>query len=111
VRVLAHLGALVLGALTALASIAVHRSGPFWLVLAVLASLGAVLVLRFTAWPRLASSYSLGWLVVFGLAVIGRPEGDYAIASDLAGYTLTVLAFGLVLLAVSALQGRRTPRP
>ena len=110
-RLLGYLGALLLGALTALAAIAVHRSGLPWLTLAVVASIGAALVLRGTPWPRLASSYCLGWLVVFGIAIVGRPEGDYALASDLAGYTLTVVAFVLVLLGVASLPGRRRPRP
>ncbi len=110
-RVLAPLGTLVLGAVTALASIAVHRSGLLWLVLAVVVSIGVGLVLRGTAWPRLASTYCLGWLVLFGIAIVGRPEGDYALASDAAGYTLTVVAFVLVLLGVTALPGRRPPRP
>lgn len=110
-RLLGHLGALVLGALTALAAIAVHRSGPLWLGVAVMASFGAALLLRSTSRPRLAASYCLGWLVVFGIAVVGRPEGDYALASDLAGYSLTVLAFVLVVLGVTALPGRRPPRP
>ena len=51
-------------------------------------------------WPRLASTYSLGWLVVFALVMLGRPEGDYAIAGDVQGYTVMAAALGLVLVAI-----------
>lgn len=107
---MSHVGAVLVGALASLAALAVHRSGPGGLVLAVVASLVVAWVLRATTRPRLATSYAVGWLVVFGIAVAGRPEGDYALATDLAGYTLMAAAFGMVVLAVTALPGRQPPR-
>jgi hypothetical protein len=100
----------LLGVLVSLAALAVHRSGLGWLLLAAVTSLAAGWMLRATARPRLASSYCLGWLVVFGIAVLGRREGDYVLASDAAGYTLMGVAFALVVLAVSALPGRQARR-
>jgi hypothetical protein len=97
----------VVGVLAGLAALAVHRSGPAGLVLAVVASVAVAVVLRGTAVPRAAASYCLGWLAVFGIAVAGRREGDYVVAGDLAGYTLMVTAFVLVALGVSALPDRR----
>jgi hypothetical protein len=77
----------------------------------VLASVLVPWLLRGSMRPRLAASYCLGWLVVFGVAVAGRPEGDYVLAGDLAGYAMMATAFALVVLGVSALPGhggRRT---
>lgn len=107
---MSHVGAGLLGAVVSLCALAVHRSGPAWLVVAVVASLGAAWVLRGTGRPRLAASYSLCWLVVFGVAVAGRAEGDYVLATDLAGYTLSVVALALVVLTVSVLPGTKPRR-
>lgn len=107
---MSHLGAGLVGALVSLAALAVHRSGLGWFVLAVVVSLAVPWWLRGTARPRLAGSYALGWLVVFGVAVVARREGDYVLATDLAGYGLMAVAFAMVALAVSALPRRQTPR-
>lgn len=106
---MSHVGAVLAGALASLGALAVHRSGPGWLVLASAASLAAAWLLRGTDRPRLAASYCLGWLVVFGIAIGGRREGDYVLATDLAGYTLMAVGLALVTLAVSVLPGRRRP--
>lgn len=95
--------AALVGAATAVAAIAVHRSGPAWLALAVTASLGAAWGLRSTGTPRLGAAYCLGWLVVLGLALAGRPEGDYVLAGDVAGYTLMATGFALVVLGITSL--------
>lgn len=94
----------------ALAAVAVHRAGSGWLVLAVVTSLAVPWVLRPTTRPRLAASYSLGWLIVFGIALGGRREGDYVLASDAFGYTLMGVAFALVVVAAATLSGRTAPR-
>ena len=107
---MSHLGAGLVGALVSLAALAVHRSGPGWLVLAAAASLAAGWWLRGTPRRPLAASYALGWLVVFGVAVAARREGDYVLATDLAGYALMAVAFAMVALAVSALPGRQPRR-
>ncbi|MGZ4776852.1 MAG: DUF6113 family protein [Oryzihumus sp.] len=107
---LRHLGATLLGATVALASVADHRFAagalPWGLLLAITASAGAAWRLRSSRYPRTATSYGAGWLVLFSLVVLGRPEGDYAIASDLAGYAMMALALVVVALAVSPLAAR-----
>jgi len=63
-----------------------------------------------STWPRTAASYVVGWLVVLAVAVDGRPEGDYVLASDLAGYALLAAGFGLVLVGIVSLAGGRRSR-
>jgi hypothetical protein len=52
--------AALIGMCTGIAAIAVHRSGPGWLALAVAASLGVAYGLRSTGTPRLGASYCVG---------------------------------------------------
>ncbi len=102
--VLRHLGAALLGVVVGLAALAAHRDRllglPVGLVVALGATFAVAWALRLTAHPRLTASYAAGWLVVFGTAIAGRPEGDYLVAADLAGYGL--MAGGLALLVVAA---------
>lgn len=102
-----YVGALLLGALVGLCSVAIHRSAPLGvpagLLLAVVASLGTAWHLRRGAVPRSASAYCLGWVVVVGLALGGRPEGDYVVAADLSGYALMGTGFLLVAFGVASL--------
>lgn len=105
--------ALLLGAAVAVAAIGVHRMllavplvVPVGPVLAVVGSLVPAWAAR-TLRPALSAAYCAGWLVVFGLALAGRPEGDYVVAADLRGYTLIAVAFVLVATGVSALSSRR----
>lgn len=98
------------GAATAVAAIAVHRAGPVWLGLAVAVSLGVAWALRSTETPRLGAAYCLGWLVVLGVALAGRPEGDYVLAGDVAGYVMMGTGFALVVLGITSL-GRGQVRP
>ena len=95
--------AALIGMATAIAAIAVHRSGPAWLTLAVAASVGVAWGLRSTGTPRLGASYCLGWLVVLGFALAGRPEGDYVLAGDTAGYVMMATGFALVVLGITSL--------
>jgi hypothetical protein len=99
-----------IGAATGVAAIAVHRSGPGWLTLAVAASLGVAWGLRSTETPRLGAAYCLGWLVVLGFALAGRAEGDYVLAGDTAGYVMMATGFALVVLGITSL-GRGEVRP
>ncbi|QNN51712.1 DUF6113 family protein [Nocardioides mesophilus] len=101
------LGALVLGAVVSVAALLVHREGGLVLLLAVAASLATGLRLRLADHPAPAAAYSLGWLVVLGIALAGRPEGDWAVGSDLAGYALMGTGLVLVVVGISALPGRR----
>jgi hypothetical protein len=105
-----HVVAALIGAVTAVASVTVHRSGIALLVVAALASVGVAWELRGTDSPRLGTSYCLGWLVVFGVAVAGRGEGDYVVAGDPAGYTLMAVGFALVVLGIAALGRGSHPR-
>lgn len=98
------------GAATGVAAIAVHRSGPGWLTLAVAASLGVAWALRSSDAPRLGAAYCLGWVAVLGVALAGRREGDYVVAGDTAGHVMMGTGFALVVLGVTSL-GRGAARP
>jgi hypothetical protein len=108
-RVLAAAGLLWAGAATGLASVAVH--GLWWgLLLAVAATTAALVALPPGWWSRLA--FSLGWTGFVGWLVNPRPEGDYAVSQDAAGFTLlglglVVLVFGLATLPRPAARLRR----
>lgn len=108
IRLAQHTVALLLGATVALSSVAVHRSEllgvPAGLLLAVGASGMLALVLRSIG--RVGASYVVGWLVLLGLALTGRPEGDFVVASDLRGYGLMAAGLALVVLGVTALPAR-----
>lgn len=101
-----HAAALAVGVLVAVAALLVHRSGPAPLLLAVAASLAAAGWLRSSRWPTLCAAYCLGWVVVVGVVVVGRPEGDWLVGSDPAGYTMTGTAVVLIVLGVTALPAR-----
>ena len=107
-RVLRHVAALLVGALVALAAVAVHRSAfPLGLLLGVVTSYAVAWWLLRSSVPRTASSYALGWLAVFAVVVTGRPEGDFALAQDLRGLSLMVAGFGIVVVAVVGFTGGR----
>ena len=108
---LRHAGSLLLGALVALAAVGVHRSlFPLGVLLAVATTWAVPWWQLRSRWPRTAASYCLGWLGMFAVVVAGRPEGDYAVAGDLAGYALMAAGFGLVV-GVVALAGFSRRRP
>lgn len=110
-----HVAALLLGAWVGLASVAVHRAVvlglPAGMALAVATSLAVIWALRCHPMRRLVASYAAGWLTTFGVVMLGRPEGDYAIAADLKGYVMIGTAFALVAAGISSLgsQGSRSP--
>lgn len=101
---LRHLGCIVLGAAVALAAVAVHRHGPAGLLLAVLTSALTPALLATSRRPPLATTFAAGWLVVLVLVLVGRPEGDYAVASDWAGYTLMLSSLLVVTAGASGLR-------
>ena len=106
-----HAGWSLLGAAVALAGLAVHRRAfPAGLLLAMLASYATSWWLFTSARRRTAATYAAGWLVVLAAAVVGRREGDFVLAGDLAGYAFIVVGLGHVVVAVVALAGSR-PRP
>ena len=109
---LRHAAALLLGALVALASVAVHRSAfPLGLLLAVVTTYAVPWWLLRSTRPRTAATYVAGWLVVFGFVVTGRPEGDYAVAQDAQGLTLMLAGLGLVVVGVVSLTRTRPSGP
>ena len=93
-RFLAALGLLLAGALTGIATIALHQLS-WGLVLAFAASCLTAAALPPGWWSRLA--FVVGWGAMVGWLTIPRPEGDYVVSQDVSGYA--VLAIGLVLLA------------
>ena len=83
---LRHACCVLLGLLVALAAVGVHRSlFPLGLLLAVATTCAVPWWLLRSPWPRTAASYCVGWLALFAVVVVGRPEGDYALAGDLPG--------------------------
>jgi Family of unknown function (DUF6113) len=110
--VLRHAAALLLGALVALASVAVHRSAfPFGLLLAVVTTYAVPWWLLRSTRPRTAASYVAGWLVLFAGVVTGRPEGDFVMAQDVKGLTLMLAGLGLVVVGVVSLTRTRPSGP
>jgi hypothetical protein len=108
VSLLRHLACLLVGAAVGLAAVLVHRSAfPFGLLLAVATSFAVPWWLLGSAKPRTAASYVVGWLVVLALVVAGRPEGDYALAGDVEGYTMLGAGFLLVVVGIVSLAGSR----
>jgi hypothetical protein len=94
-----------LGAASGLASVAVHDKSWPWFLLAVAAPLATTVAL---ASGLLRSAFVAGWFGLLMLATLGRPEGDYAIASSGRGYGL--LAAGLLLLGFAVATIRRPVR-
>jgi len=108
-RILGYVLALLLGLATGVAGVGVHRR-PVGLVLAVGTVLVTVWALR--QWRRTAVVwFAAGWLVVLGAGLLGRPEGDIAVGSDLPGYVLIGTGFVLVVQAAAALAARETGAP
>lgn len=105
-RLLAAAGLVLAGAVTGLASVAVHERG-WWLLLAAAATGTALVALPPGWWSRLA--FTLGWTGLVGWLVLPRPEGDYAIGSDPAGYGL--IGLGLLILVAGVATLPRPARP
>jgi hypothetical protein len=97
------LALLLLGAVTAVAAVAVHATG-WGLVLGVAAVAATVAALPPGWTTRLA--FGVGLVGGLGLLSVRRPEGDYVIAADLEGYLLLGLGLAVVVAGVATL-----PRP
>lgn len=96
-------GLLVLGAAVGTATVWVHPVG-WGLALGAAATLAA-LVAAPAGWRRLA--YGVGWVVAAGWFVFARPEGDFVISSDPAGYAVLGLGLVVVVLVVATVPGPR----
>lgn len=106
-RLLAAVCWLVAGAATGLAGVAVHSA--WWgLALTAAATLAALRALPGTLSER--GAFALGWLVLVGVALTGRPEGDYAVASNPVGYGLLLLALLVGVVGVVTVADARGPR-
>ena len=102
-RFLAAVGLLLGGAVTAVATVALHEL--VWgFVLAAAATSVTVAALPTGWWSRLA--FVVGWVAMVGWLTVPRPEGDYLISQDWQGYA--VLGLGMVLLVVGLAT---LPRP
>lgn len=93
---LRHVACLLLGAVVSLAAIAEHRSRlPFGLLLGLAVSFGVAGWLLTGRRPRTTATYAAGWLAMLAAVASGRPEGDFVLANDPAGFA--VLGSGLVM--------------
>jgi hypothetical protein len=102
-RWLAAVGLLLAGAVTGVATIALHDL--VWgLVLALAATGAAVAALPAGWWARLA--FVVGWDGIVGWLSFPRPEGDYLVSQDVQGYAVLGAALILTILAIATL-----PRP
>lgn len=110
VTLLRHAGCLLLGVGVALAAAVVHRSAfPLGLLLALVTTFAVPSWLLRSRRPRTAASYVAGWLAVFGVLLLGRPEGDFLVAGDVEGYALMAAAFGLLVVGVVAASLQTRP--
>lgn len=101
-RLLAAVGLLVAGAVTGLAAVAVHER--WWgLPLAAAATVLGLAALVPGWWSRLA--FAVGWDAMLLVLASPRPEGDYAVSSDLAGYALLGLGLAVLVTGLVTLPG------
>jgi hypothetical protein len=111
VKVLAATGALALGLVVGLSSVALHHH--WWgLVLAVAATSTAAYALPAGWWARMP--FAVGWVAMVGYLALPRDEGDYVIADDAPGYVLLGYAVALLVASMVTLQpirGRNTTLP
>lgn len=100
------LGLLVAGAVVGLAVLLVHATG-WGLALGAAAVVAVLLALPPGFTTRVA--FALGLVLLLVQAVQQRPEGDFLVGSDLAGYGL--LTLGLVVLVGAVVSVPRRPHP
>ena len=91
------------GAGTALATVAVHQS--WWGLLLGLTATGATVAGIGRGWTT-RLPFGVGWAGTVAWLAPGRPEGDYLIGSDVAGYAVLAAALVVVVWSVATL-----PRP
>lgn len=102
-RVLTALGLCLVGAVTGVATVALHDL--WWgLLLALVATAAAAVAVPPGWWARLA--FVAGWDAMVGWLTIPRSEGDYLISQDAAGYAVLGAALVLLVVGIATL-----PRP
>ena len=102
-RVLAAVGLLLLGAGTGIATVALHTIG-WGFALGTAATVVAAFALPAGWWSRLP--YCAGWVAMVSWLAVPRPEGDYVLSSDSAGYAVLGLGVALLVFGIATL-----PRP
>jgi hypothetical protein len=108
VKVLAAVGASVLGLTVGLSSVALHH---YWwgLLLALAATSMAAFALPAGWWARIP--FAVAWVAIVGYLAIPKDEGDYAISGDVQGYVLLGFAVALLAAAMVTLQPIRRRNP
>lgn len=104
----AAVGLLLAGAVTALATVAVHQR--WWGLLLGAVATGLALVALAPGWST-RLPFGLGWATLVGWVSPPRPEGDYVISSNPQGYALLVVALLVLVLSVATLPRRRRGSP
>jgi hypothetical protein len=97
---------LLAGLATGIATVAVHQG---WEELAL--AIAATLAVLLAAPPGLGTRvpFALGYAGAVALASVPRPEGDFLIASDAAGYTVIGTACAVLLLSLATLREPSAP--
>lgn len=97
-RVASAVALLVVGGGAGLAAVLLHQRG-WGLALGLLTALTTTIALPPGWWSRLP--FMLGWMAAVLVGLKPRPEGDYLIPADAAGYLLLGGSFGVLLLALA----------
>lgn len=103
VRVLTALGLVVVGAVTGIATVALHDL--VWGIGLGLAATTATAVALPPGWST-RLPFAVGWVVLVVWLTLPRSEGDYLISQDWQGYTVLGVAVVLMIVAIGTL-----PRP
>ena len=106
---LAGLARLPVGAVTGIASLAVHDKSWAWFLLAVAAPVVTVVALP-EGWPRVG--FGFGWVGMLMVALVGRPDGDDVARRRPAATHWAASGWGLLMLVIVTVPvNRRTGPP
>ena len=92
---------LMAGLATGIGTIAIHQSW-LWLALALAATAAMLLVAPPGLWTRVP--FAVGYAGMVGLASVPRPEGDYLLGSNAAGYVVLGTALAVLVAALATLR-------
>lgn len=104
-RLLAAAGLLVAGAVTGVATVALHEL--WWGFALAVAAVVATTVALPPGW-RSRLAFVVGFGAMVGWLTVPRSEGDYVVSQDWQGYGLLVFAFVLLVGALATLPRRVT---